>query len=323
MNEDPASEPAPQRSGEGSRFDGLLVPAGTVVALLLGVLAFQEIIARRVHFYLENPRYSHCVLVPAVSAIWLYDRWDSVSAVPRRPSAAGFAVAATGVALLLYGLVQNFNMIQHAALLVTLCGTAAALWGFPVVRASSFALVYLLFTVPLPKTWDDAITLPLQNMATAASETVFDAAGWVVVRQGNVLQLPGLKLLVEDACSGVHSLYALVALGFAWTGFMPRPWWLRVTLVVATVPISVAANAIRVIVTGWLAYKVDPSYAQGVSHETTGMIVFGIGLLLFLVVDWCLKPDPVPAPRAAPAGPAAPPPPGGPADAAETPRAGE
>lgn len=284
----------------GSRASALLVPVGTVVAFVLICLVFQEILARRIHFYLENPRYSHCVLVPAVAGIWLYDRWDRLSLLPRAPSAGGLVLAAAGVGLHLYGLLQNFNMIQHAALLVTLCGTAAALWGFRVLRASSFAIVYMLFTVPLPKTWDDRITLPLQNMATAASEAVFDAAGWVVVRQGNVLQLPGLKLLVEDACSGVHSLYALVALGFAWTGFMPRPWWLRITLVLATVPISVAANAIRVIVTGWLAYKVDPAYAQGVSHETTGMIVFGIGLVLFLFVDWCLKPDLPPTAEEAP-----------------------
>jgi exosortase len=155
--------------------------------------------------------------------------------------------------------------------------------------------------VPLPKAWDDRIALPLQSLATTTSEAVFDAFGWVVVRQGNVLQLPGLKLLVEDACSGVHSLYALAALGVAWVGFVERPWWLRVTLVLATVPISVLANAIRVVVTGWLAYKVDPKYAQGVSHETTGMIVFAIGLALFLVVDWCLRPDPPPPPSAPPA----------------------
>jgi exosortase len=121
---------------------------------------------------------------------------------------------------------------------------------------------------------------------------VFDLLGWVVVRQGNVLHLPGLKLLVEDACSGIHSLYALFALGVAFVAFTERPAWLRVTLVLATVPIAVTANALRVIVTGVLAYRVDTSYAEGLSHEATGMIVFGTGLLLLLVLDWCLRPDP-------------------------------
>jgi len=74
-------------------------------------------------------------------------------------------------------------------------------------------------------------------------------------------------------------------------GFVQRPVWLRITLVLATVPIAVLANAIRVSITGVLAYKVDPSYAQGVSHQTAGMIVFGIGMGLLLGLDWCLRPD--------------------------------
>jgi len=54
------------------------------------------------------------------------------------------------------------------------------------------------------------------------------------------------------------------------------------------------ANAIRVTGTGVLAYRVDPSYATGASHQLGGMIVFAIGLGLFLLVDWCLRPDAVP-----------------------------
>ena len=77
---------------------------------------------------------------------------------------------------------------------------------------------YLVLTMPLPKTWDDRVTGPLQSFATTISEAVFEALGWVVVRQGNVLQLPGLKLLVEDACSGIHSLYALIALAAVLVG---------------------------------------------------------------------------------------------------------
>ena len=133
-------------------------------------------------------------------------------------------------------------------------------------------------------------------MATVLSEGAFDAFGWPVLRRGNVLELPNLKLLVEEQCSGAHSLYALLALGLAWVFFMPRPTWLRVVLVACTAPIALMANSIRVIGTGALAYKVDPAYAEGASHFTGGMLVFGIGVALFLVVDWCLRPD---APRPA------------------------
>jgi exosortase len=255
------------------------------------VVLFLPILAVRARYYDDNARYSHCLLLPAVSALWVWDRWDRLRAVPRGASGGGMLLVGLGVLLYLYGRVLPMNLMQHVAMLVTLTGLVWGLLGRRVLWALAFPLGYLALTVPLPKTWDDAVTQPLQTLATTVSAGVFDALGWVVVRQGNVIQLPGLKLLVEEACSGVHSLYALVALGVAWAAFVERPAWLRVTLVLATVPISVLANSIRVIGTGVLAYRVDPSYAEGVSHTTAGMLVFGIGLVLLLLVDWCLKPD--------------------------------
>jgi exosortase/archaeosortase family protein len=125
----------------------------------------------------------------------------------------------------------------------------------------------------------------------------------VVVRQGNVLHLPGLKLLVEDACSGVHSLYALVCLAVAWAAFAERPLWLKLALVALAPPLALFANTIRVVGSGILAYKVDPAYAEGGSHFAAGMVVFVIGALLLLGIDWCLKPDETPPPQPRGAGP--------------------
>jgi len=286
----------------GVKSGGVRSWAGVAAAGALLVLLFHPILAVRWHFYLEQARYSHCLLLPVVSAIWVWDRWETLRAVPRAPSGRCLAATLVAVVAFLYGRLQNMNLLQHVAFLGALAGTIGAFWGGALLRRLAFPLGYLVLTVPLPKVWDEAITQPLQAVATRAAESVFDLLGWVVVRQGNVLHLPGLKLLVEDACSGVHSLYALLALGVAFVAFVERPRWLRVTLVLATVPIAVTANALRVIVTGVLAHKVDPSYAEGVSHETTGMIVFATGLVLLLLLDACLRPD-APPPKTTQADP--------------------
>jgi exosortase len=259
---------------------------------------FWPILAVRWHTYLETPRYSHCVLLPAVSALFVWDRWSAIRALPRRVSPAGIAALAAAVLLFLYGRKVHTNVVQHAAMLAALAAVVWGLAGRAVLAALAFPLGYLALMQPLPKTVDDAITLPLQSVATGIAETFFAALGWIVVRDGNILQLPRVKLLVEEGCSGVHSLYALFALALAWVAFVERPVWMRVALVAASVPVAVLANAIRVSATGVLAYKVDPSYAQGVSHQTAGMIVFAIGLALLLGIDWCLRPDP---PESAPA----------------------
>jgi exosortase len=269
------------------------LPATTflVGGAALFVWLFLPILSLRWRFYEEQPRYSHCPLLPLVALAWVYDRWDALRAVPRAASRTGLVAAALAVAAYLYGRVVSNNLLQHVAMLGTVASVVWALAGARLLRALAFPLGYLLLTIPLPKTWDEELTQPLQRVASVIAESTFDALGWVVVRQGNVLQLPGLKLLVEDACSGVHSLYALVALGIAWVAFVPRPAWLRVVLVAATFPVALVANALRVIFTGVLAYKVDPKYAEGTSHAAAGMIVFATGLGLFVLVDWCLKPD--------------------------------
>jgi exosortase len=268
-----------------------LVPVGTVAVFVLLLAVSHSILVRLGVLYGEQSRYSHCLLLPLISALAVWDRWDRLRRIPRRASWAGVAAVALATGLLLFGLAQGGTRIPHFAFLLALPATVWALFGGRMVLALAFPLGYLALTVPLPKTWDDAITLPLQDVATRASAAVFELLGWSVARQGNVLQLPGLRLLVEDACSGIHSLYALVALGVAWVAFTDRPLWVRFALVAATVPVAVLANTLRVIATGILAYKVDPEYARGLSHEATGMVVFGTGVVLFLVCDWCLRPD--------------------------------
>lgn len=265
------------------------IAAGVVAAVFVAL--FWHILAVRFHYYLEAPRYSHCLLLPVVAALWIYDRADSLSTVPRSVAARGLVALVAGVVVYDYGRLINMNLLQHAGMLVSLVGLVWTLLGPAVLRALAFPLGYLVMMIPLPKTWDDAITLPLQNFATRIAQTFFEALGWIVVREGNVLQLPRIKLLVEEGCSGVHSLYALLALAVAWVFFVERPIWLRVVLVASAVPIAVAANSIRVAATGVLAYQVDPSYAQGLSHQMAGMMVFAIGVALLLGLDWCLKPD--------------------------------
>lgn len=282
------SEPAGPTPTARDRASTAAFVAASVV---LFVALFLPILSVRWRYYDEQPRYSHCPMLPLVSAAWLWDRWDRLRALPRAASRGGLTAVLVAVAAFLYGRLVSNNFLQHAAMLATLGAAVWAICGARTLRACAFPLLYLLLTIPLPKAWDEIVTQPLQSGATRTAESVFNAFGWVVVRQGNVLQLPGLKLLMEDACSGVHSLYALICLGIAWVAFVERPVWLRAVLILATVPVAFVANAIRVIATGVLAYKVDPKYAEGTSHEVTGMLVFATGLGLFLLVDWCLKPD--------------------------------
>jgi exosortase len=81
---------------------------------------------------------------------------------------------------------------------------------------------------------------------------------------------------VEEACSGLHSLSALLV-GSLLVGFLNlSDKWLRTILFFSSIPIAIASNVVRVTGTAILAdYR--PELALGFYHSFTGWLVFLVG----------------------------------------------
>jgi exosortase len=135
----------------------------------------------------------------------------------------------------------------------------------------------LLFMIPIPSILYAQLTLRLQELATVLAEWILSAVGIPVIRTGNLLELPSQVLNVAEACSGIRSLLSLSFLSLVYAYFRDSRTWVRWLLFVATIPIAIGANAIRVALTGMLS-EVDTKLAQGAYHEVEGYIVFVIAL---------------------------------------------
>src|SRR5205823_3954299 len=86
--------------------------------------------------------------------------------------------------------------------------------------------LFLWLAVPLPLGLDQNLITSLQPLTARGSSVLLDQLGVFHVRAGNVIEVPGKRLMVEDACSGIHSLFAVLACTsfFAlWSG-RPGPW---------------------------------------------------------------------------------------------------
>jgi exosortase len=86
---------------------------------------------------------------------------------------------------------------------------------------------------------------------------------------------------IAEACSGIRSLLSLGFLSLVYAYFADRRVWMRWALLIATVPIAIGANGIRVAVTGWLS-QINTELATGVYHETEGYIVFVVALIALI-----------------------------------------
>ncbi|MBI2526655.1 MAG: exosortase, partial [Candidatus Rokubacteria bacterium] len=130
------------------------------------------------------------------------------------------------------------------------------------------------FMVPLPAILFYAVTFPLQSLAAQQAAWALDLLGVPVILDGNVIHLSQLTLGVTEACSGIRSLISLLGGAVAWAYLALPGGWLMLIFVVSTVPITILANAGRVISTGLIGQWFGVEYASGFFHTFSGWAVF-------------------------------------------------
>src|SRR5262249_13244949 len=133
-----------------------------------------------------------------------------------------------------------------------------------------------------------SLALPLQLKASEWGAALLHSRHVPVRLAGNVIQLPGRSLFVTEACSGLRSLTALLALGLLVGGLWLRTWWARVALVAMAIPVAMVLNAFRVFLTGFLVFYVDPALAEGAMHLTEGWAIFVVAFLILGAMSWLL-----------------------------------
>jgi exosortase B len=216
--------------------------------------------------------------------------WRNRQAVidaPFRPADIGGGLLLV-VALALYALGRSQQIMQ--AEVVGLIAVAAALLlllrGVQALRAVAFPLFFLIFMVPLPGIVVQTITIPLKTAVSYVAETIMHAAGYPVARTGVIISVGQYQLLVADACAGLNSLFTLEALGLLYLNLQGYTSKLRnVLLAILVVPISFAANVVRVIVLILVTYHFGDEAGQGFVHTFAGMLLFGVGLAIMLATD--------------------------------------
>mgnify|MGYP001094330308 CR=1 FL=1 len=141
--------------------------------------------------------------------------------------------------------------------------------------------------MPLPFFLVDAITGPLKQQVSFLAEQLLYFGGYPIARTGVVLAIGPYQLLVADACSGLHSMYSLSAIGILYLYLMQYRNRVRVLLLlVAILPIAFLANVIRVIILALVTYHLGDEAGQGFLHGFAGILLFVVALGLLFGLDW-------------------------------------
>jgi exosortase len=263
------------------------VLAGAVVAILIGLYA--PVFPVWLEDLWGDPNYSHVFIVPIISGFVLWQRRRVLAAVPIRGSWRGVPLILAGVAALIAGDIGGETFLMRTSLIVIVAGLILFHLGSAMLRALAFPLGFLLFMVPMPGIFFYAMTSRLQNLAAETGAWGLDLVGVPVLLDGNIIHLSRVTLGVTEACSGIRSLITLVALGVAWAYVMLPRFWMQIVLVISVLPITIVANACRVVMTGLVAQWFGVEYAEGFFHFFSGWLVFVLAILCLLAVHGVLR----------------------------------
>lgn len=261
--------------------------------LLFCVLAlaglYYGVVPDMVRQWAGDDNYSHGFLVPLISAFFIYQRWDQLKAAPVDPSSFGLVVIVAGLCQLLLGWLgtEYFNM--RVSLVVLLCGMTLHFFGTQVFKVLALPLLYLALMVPIPYIIYDAAAFPLKLFVTNISVAALKFLGVVVWNEGNIIMFTNTVLEVADACSGLRSIMSLLALAVAFAFLTQKSHVKKAVIIASAVPIAVLTNAMRVIVTGFLAQYWGAQVAEGFFHDFAGFAVFAVAMVLLLALGGLLS----------------------------------
>lgn len=277
-----------------------------LVALAAGIWSYFPAIAQFVTAWNTEPDYSHGYLVVPLAIVLLWLRGGGPARLPnflggfqslRRnlfPSWGqpalwlGSGLLALAVALRLAGARYFLDTLDAWSLVVWVAAVTALLFGRKVLWWSLPAIGFLFFMIPLPFGAEQALSLQLQSVATKLSCWSLQLLGQSALAEGHTILLGDHRLEVAQACSGLRLFVSILAIAYFYLVAVPRPWWERTVLVVSALPIAVATNAMRIVVTGLLFQFASSEAAHKFAHDMAGFVMIPVAAVLFGLLLWYL-----------------------------------
>lgn len=257
----------------------------TVASALWG---YQAMIFRHAPDMFRSPQedMSYAWFVPLFS---IYVLWTERERTLRSLGEASL----TGALLTVPALFLGFLGVRGTQLRLEILGFALLLfsltWAFfgrAAARRVAFPLFFLFFCMPF-NTYLDTVTVHLRLFGTSVAAGILDLLGADVVRVGTMITAADGSFGIDVAapCSGLRSLFAMMALtaGYA---YFNQPTLLRGVLLFAlSVPIAIAGNVARILSIAFVGTFFDPDFALGFYHDYSGYVVFVVAVALMLATS--------------------------------------
>ncbi|HUJ51122.1 MAG TPA: exosortase/archaeosortase family protein [Bryobacteraceae bacterium] len=254
----------------------------TIRAIIAGILlsiGFRSILVSIYGSWFDPGLFmEHGILVGPAAAYMAWIKRDRLKQVPVQPSAWGFLVVVCGALQAALGVLTHWIWVSRASFLVSLVGCIALVYGWPMIRELVYPLCTLILMIAPPTLLLARLTLSLQLLAGSLGERFLELFGYPVLREGSVIEMVGIKLSVEEVCSGVYALMAVFFMATLYNYFFVKGNVMRLLILLLSVPIAILGNAARMVAAG-MAGQSDPWSPTGGLSQPFGYVTVTIATL--------------------------------------------
>lgn len=238
--------------------------------------------------WLEDEEYGHGMMVVGLLVYLLYRNRYSLFTSNVSFRWIGIFLSVAALALFILGKMSGIEHVRMYSIWLFALAATFSIGGWSLFRKLLVPLLIIFLLIPLPGIFGPLLTAELQLISSKLGVWVIRLFGGVVFLEGNVIDMGGVKLLVAEACAGLRYLFPLMSIG-AIAGYLMRaPVWMRWSVFLTTIPVTIFMNSFRIGVTGLLTEAYGSSHTEGFLHFFEGWVVFVASLILLIGFAWLL-----------------------------------
>jgi exosortase len=233
----------------------------------------------------------HGLLIPfAVLALYWWRRTDLMS---RPPALWWPAIGLIVLALFLHfvGFIAQQQRLSVIGFLLGLYALSGMAWGKHWLKTSAFPFFLLVFCIPVAE-YADPLTMPLRLVVSRTVEIIAHAGlAPDLIREGTQLYDANHRYAYEvaAACSGIHSLVALIALATTYGFIVFKAPWKRTVMIAIALPLSIVGNVARLSFTIGVAEMFGQDAGKAVETKA-GYITFIVAIgCAYFIARWLEK----------------------------------
>ena len=260
-----------------------------LIALTLFIVAYFpafQILAKK---WVRLDEYTHAFFTVPIIIYMFWNKREFLTENIGRHSYLSVLLVVFSIIIYLISLQLQIPTITSLATVMTILSILVYLSGVKSLKKLITPIILLVIIIPIPNQIYSMLTLPLQLKASQASELIIRLLNVPVLREGNVIDIPGKSFQVVEACSGMRSIITLVTLSLIIAYFTLTKNISKLLLLASSIPVAFLVNIIRVVVMVLAFHFFKMDLTSGTVHSIMGIVIFGIALLILFMLTRILE----------------------------------